>query len=206
MRQLSRASAPGQGRPRYPRPEPDLPWVHDTLRGLQRFFRFPKHSKPKTALLLQHVTPGCILQGRVCLATHGRRLDLLSGMRGEPGEPVRPPTPAVALGGRAPPLGRIALAVLVRPIGTFATRRVDDAGDVAARRKSEAHLAALPKGQQSKAKKALQEIWMAETNKDALAAFDAFIETWGVKYDKAVKCLVKDRDTLLAFYDFPAEH
>ena len=34
----------------YPRPEPDLPWVHDTLRGLQRFFRFPKHSKPKTAL------------------------------------------------------------------------------------------------------------------------------------------------------------
>jgi hypothetical protein len=34
---------------------------------------------------------------------------------------------------------------------------------------------------------ALQEIWMAETKKDVLAAFDAFIETWGVKYDKAVK-------------------
>ena len=38
---------------------------------------------------------------------------------------------------------------------------------------------------------------MAETKKDALAAFDAFIETWGVKYDKAVECLIKDRDALL---------
>ena len=64
----------------------------------------------------------------------------------------------------------------------------------------------LPKSQQSKAKRALQEIWMAETKKDALAAFDAFIEIWGVKYDKAVECLIKDRDALLAFYDFPAEH
>src|SRR5258707_1366094 len=64
----------------------------------------------------------------------------------------------------------------------------------------------LPKSQQSKAKRALQEIWMAETKKDALAAFDVFVETWGVKYDKAVECLVKDRDALLAFYEFPAEH
>ena len=63
----------------------------------------------------------------------------------------------------------------------------------------------LPKSQQSKAKRALQEIWMAETKKDALVAFDAFIETWGVKYDRAVDCLVKDRDALLTFYDFPAE-
>src|SRR4030081_3509640 len=47
---------------------------------------------------------------------------------------------------------------------------------------------------------------MAETKKDALAAFDAFVETWGVKYDKAVECLLKDREALLAFYDFPAEH
>ena len=47
---------------------------------------------------------------------------------------------------------------------------------------------------------------MAETKKDALAAFDVFIEIWGVKYDKAVECLIKDRDALLAFYDFPAEH
>jgi len=47
---------------------------------------------------------------------------------------------------------------------------------------------------------------MAETKKDALTAFDAFVETWGFKYDKAVECLIKDRDALLAFYDFPAEH
>ena len=64
----------------------------------------------------------------------------------------------------------------------------------------------LPKSQQPKAKRLLQEIWMAETKKDALAAFDAFVETWGVKYEKAVECLIKDRDALLAFYDFPAEH
>jgi putative transposase len=64
----------------------------------------------------------------------------------------------------------------------------------------------LPKSQQSKAKRALQEIWMAETKKDALLAFDAFVETWGVKYDKAAECLIKDRDALLTFYDFPAEH
>jgi transposase-like protein len=64
----------------------------------------------------------------------------------------------------------------------------------------------LPKRQQPKAKRALQEIWMAETKKDALAAFDAFVEAWGVKYDKAAECLIKDRDVLLAFYDFPAEH
>src|SRR5213078_4764644 len=64
----------------------------------------------------------------------------------------------------------------------------------------------LPKRQQPKAKRALQEIWMAETKKDALVAFDAFVETWGVKYDRAVECLIKDRDALLAFYDFPAEH
>jgi putative transposase len=64
----------------------------------------------------------------------------------------------------------------------------------------------LPKSQQPKAKRALKEIWMAETKRDALVAFDAFVETWGVKYDKAVACLIKDRDALLAFYDFPAEH
>jgi len=64
----------------------------------------------------------------------------------------------------------------------------------------------LPKSQQAKAKRALQEIWMAETKRDALVAFDAFVETWGVKYDKAVECLIKDRHALLTFYDFPAEH
>ena len=47
---------------------------------------------------------------------------------------------------------------------------------------------------------------MAETKKDALVAFDAFAGTWSPKYEKAVECLIKDRNALLAFYDFPAEH
>ena len=64
----------------------------------------------------------------------------------------------------------------------------------------------LPKSKQSKAKRALQEVWMAETKNDALMAFDAFVETWSIKYDRAVDCLIKDRDALLAFYEFPAEH
>ena len=55
-------------------------------------------------------------------------------------------------------------------------------------------------------KRELQEIWMAETKADALKAFDVFEKTYVVKYEKAVTCLTKDRDVLLAFYDFPAEH
>src|SRR5580704_17997142 len=43
-------------------------------------------------------------------------------------------------------------------------------------------------------------------SQDAEAAVDRFVEPYGVKYDKAVACLQKDRDVLLAFYDFPAEH
>lgn len=64
----------------------------------------------------------------------------------------------------------------------------------------------LPKSQQPKAKRSLQEIWMAETRAEALAAFDTFIAAYGLKYEKAAECLEKDRDALLAFYDFPAEH
>jgi len=64
----------------------------------------------------------------------------------------------------------------------------------------------LPKSLQAKAKRALQDIWMAQTRTDAEAALDAFTETYGIKYEKAVECLMKDRETLLAFYDFPAEH
>ena len=64
----------------------------------------------------------------------------------------------------------------------------------------------LPNSQQSKAKRALQEIWMAETKKDAVAALEAFVETYQIKYERAADCLTKDRDALLAFYDFPAEH
>ena len=47
---------------------------------------------------------------------------------------------------------------------------------------------------------------MAETKIAAEAAFDAFVESYALKYEKAAECLAKDRDTLLAFYDFPAEH
>jgi hypothetical protein len=47
---------------------------------------------------------------------------------------------------------------------------------------------------------------MAETKKDAVKAFDAFVETYQIKYDRAAACLAKDREALLAFYDFPAEH
>ena len=65
-------------------------------------------------------------------------------------------------------------------------------------------LNAMPKSVQTKAKAHLKDIWMAETK--AGAAFDFFVEAYGVKYDRAVKCPTKDRADLLAFYDFPAEH
>ena len=64
----------------------------------------------------------------------------------------------------------------------------------------------LPKGLQNKAKGHLQDIWMAETRNDAETAFDFFVEAYGPKYEKATACLAKDRDALLSFYDFPAEH
>ena len=48
--------------------------------------------------------------------------------------------------------------------------------------------------------------WQAETKAEANAAFDLFVETYGVKWDKAVAKPVKDRDALPCFYDFPAEH
>ena len=64
----------------------------------------------------------------------------------------------------------------------------------------------MPKSLQSKAKGHLQDIWMAETRSDAEKAFDFFQEAYGAKYDKAVDCLTKDRERLLTFYDFPAEH
>ena len=64
----------------------------------------------------------------------------------------------------------------------------------------------LPKSIQPRAKQHLQEIWMAETRAAAEKAYDFFLEAYGPKYDKAVACLEKDRDVLLSFYDFPAEH
>lgn len=66
-------------------------------------------------------------------------------------------------------------------------------------------LNSLPKSTQPKAKKALHEIWQAATREEAYAAFDGFLETYEAKYPKATACLEKDREELLAFYDFPAE-
>jgi transposase-like protein len=64
----------------------------------------------------------------------------------------------------------------------------------------------IHKGRQAKAKSMLHDIWMAATTADAEKAFDLFIATWQAKYPKAAECLAKDRDVLLTFYDFPAEH
>ncbi len=64
----------------------------------------------------------------------------------------------------------------------------------------------MPKSVQPKAKGDIHEIWQAETKADAETALDHFLEKYDAKYQKACDCLRKDRDQLLAFYDFPAEH
>ncbi len=64
----------------------------------------------------------------------------------------------------------------------------------------------LPKSMQGKAKAMLHDIYLAETREAAERAFDAFLALYRQKFLKAVQCLEKDRDELLAFYDFPAEH
>ena len=65
---------------------------------------------------------------------------------------------------------------------------------------------ALPASQQAKAKAGLRAIWMAATRAEAHKAFAQFVTQYQAKYPKAVEKLTKDRDSLLAFYDFPAEH
>ena len=64
----------------------------------------------------------------------------------------------------------------------------------------------LPKNKQPKAKDMLHQIWMADTREAAGKSFDAFLESYQAKYPQATECLAKDRDVLLTFYDFPAEH
>ena len=59
---------------------------------------------------------------------------------------------------------------------------------------------------QPKAKEMLHAIWMAPTRAEGHKAFDAFVEMFEAKYPKAAACLQEDRDVLLTFYDFPAEH
>lgn len=64
----------------------------------------------------------------------------------------------------------------------------------------------MPKSVQPKAKNDLHNIWQAPTREAANKAFDHFLEKYGAKYEAACKCLKKDREILLTFYDFPAEH
>jgi putative transposase len=64
----------------------------------------------------------------------------------------------------------------------------------------------LPKSAQAKAKQSLHEIWQAETRREAEKAFDLFLKTYEPKYPKATTCLHKDREELMVFYDFPAQH
>jgi putative transposase len=64
----------------------------------------------------------------------------------------------------------------------------------------------MAKGVQPKAKALLHDIWQADTRAAAEKAFDLFVETYEAKYPKATDCLRKDRETLLVFYEFPAEH
>jgi len=59
---------------------------------------------------------------------------------------------------------------------------------------------------QTNMKKDLREVYLAPNRASAEVAIDVFAEKYGAKYDKAVECLTKDRETMLAFYDFPAEH
>ena len=64
----------------------------------------------------------------------------------------------------------------------------------------------LPKSVQPKVKADLHDIWMAETRDEAHKAFDRTLKRFEAKYPKAMACLAKDREELLAFYDYPAEH
>lgn len=64
----------------------------------------------------------------------------------------------------------------------------------------------LPKTLQPKAKKDLWEIYRAETKTEANQALNRFINTYQAKYPEAAECLAKDREVLLTFYEFPAEH
>ena len=64
----------------------------------------------------------------------------------------------------------------------------------------------LPKSVQPKVKEALHDIWMAETRENAYKAFDSTVKRFGEKYPGAMRCLVKDKEQMLAFYDYPAIH
>ena len=64
----------------------------------------------------------------------------------------------------------------------------------------------MPKKVQPSAKKKLHDIYLAPRRADSEEAFDEFVALYRKKFPKACECLQKDRDVLLSFYDFPAEH
>jgi putative transposase len=64
----------------------------------------------------------------------------------------------------------------------------------------------LPKSLQANARQDLREIWLAPDRATAETAIATFAAKYAPKYDRAVACLVKDREALLTFFDFPAEH
>ena len=67
-------------------------------------------------------------------------------------------------------------------------------------------LNSLPKSIQPQAKRMLHDIWKASTKDAAEQAFDLFVNTFEAKYEKSVKCLKKDRDVLLTFFEFSVEN
>jgi putative transposase len=64
----------------------------------------------------------------------------------------------------------------------------------------------MPECVQTGAKKALQNIFLADTKENARKAYKLFIRTYKLKYPKAAECLAEDYDDLFRFYDFPVEH
>jgi len=64
----------------------------------------------------------------------------------------------------------------------------------------------LPDSMQGRAKSMIHDIYLAPSKEEADTAFDRFVDEFGLKYPKAAECLTKDRDNLLCFYDYPAEH
>jgi len=67
-------------------------------------------------------------------------------------------------------------------------------------------LAALPKSVHTGARRALNEIAQAEDRAHAERAIEALVSDYGAKWPRAVAKVVDDREALLAFFDYPAEH
>ena len=64
----------------------------------------------------------------------------------------------------------------------------------------------MPKSVQERAKVQIHNMYMAPTKEEAMEAYGHFLSQYAVKYERACECLKKDKESLFAFYDFPAEH